>query len=381
MKNIFLVLALFLILLLTSSQTLAKEKDISFLAALTTSIKNIFAQDDVQTTPASPEMQNAIPVEDIQEEQEEFVDPRETKQVLKEIKDMRRELNRFSKQLKKLSNNADDVNLIDTLLGQIAGFENTIKSGVNLRDTIQEFRDEQIWEQINRFRAKIEIPKEIKQWNREIKILEKTIKLKSYRNFNLNLENAKIKIEEIKSSLAEVQGYYNSGNLEDAMEEFNFLRQELHPSEILNVIQRIRDLAYRLKVVKDEEIKNQVSEIIGEVVNNFNEGEYRMARELMDESWNDISLIIYKAYSVGKKNGYTKKGFLEMADRLEENIKDKAEEKRARLQESIEMKPKPTEPVVEQVEPKPVEPKPTETQPSPAPAEGNTSSPQQATPQ
>lgn len=243
------------------------------------------------------------------QQDEEWVDPREVQQALREMKDMRKELNRMIKQAKKLPNGAAMASDMNTLLGQIASFESKINEGVELRDNIQEFRDAQIWQEINKFRAQIEIPKEIIQWNKEIKRLEKAFTQKKYQSLGLNLEGAKAKSTEVREALARVQEYYNSGDFESAMEEFNDLRQDLYIGEILNVIQRTQELMNRLKAVKNAEVKTQIQEAFNEVIDNFNEGEYRVARELMDESWNDIMKMINQALSVGKKKEFLKRAF------------------------------------------------------------------------
>lgn len=362
MRKSFLII-LILAGLVFSAPVLAKEKNNeSFWATVINSFKNLFAQEETRAVPSTEE---AIPVEEQKEEQEEYVDPREVKQVLREIKDQRRELNRIAKQLKKLPNSADDLNLISSLLEKIANFEKAIKSETNLRDTIQEFREEQIWEQMNILRAKAEIPREMKQWNQEIKKLERIIKQKAFQKLGLDLEKAKAKIEELKAALAKVQEFYNSGDLESAIEEFDGLRQELHPGEISSVLYQMREVMDRLRMIKNEEIRNMVKELLNEVITNFNEGEYRVAREIMDESRNEIMSIIAKAYKVGKKKGYTKEKFSEMAEKLEEQMRDKAEEKKARMEEIMEkvreMKAEPAQPA-EQA--KPAEPTTQSAQPA-----------------
>ena len=322
MRKLFLGILIFS-LMAGATPALAKMSPNSFLAAVAKLVQEIMPSEEILVEPEEPM-------------DEEFVDPREVQQVLKEIKDMRRELNRFAKQFKKLPNSGDDLNQINTLLEQLAGFESNINQGVDLRDNIQEFRDAQIWEQVNIFRAKIEIPKETAQWNKEIKKLEKMLVQKKYQNLGLDLGGAKSKVEEIKAGLARVQESYNSGDLETAMAEFDDLRQDFHPGEMFSVIQRMWDVMSKLKMVKDAEVRNQIRGALDEVVTNFNEGEYRIARELMDENFNEIMTLISKAYSVGKKKGVSKEGLFRMTEQLEGKLKEQAEEKRVNIQEMRE---------------------------------------------
>lgn len=338
MRKLFFagIVILFLGFLFVLTPTLAKIIDSPFLAGISKIVQNILPSKELQ--PVSPE------------EGEEFVDPRDVKQVLREIKDMKRELKRFAKEFKKLPNSQDDLNQVNNLLTQVTDFENRINQGVNLREVIQEFRDEQIWEDLNKFRAKIEIPKEMKYWNKDIKRLEKMLKQKKYQDLGFDLEKTKNKLDETKTSLAKIQEYYNNGDLESAIEEFDDLRQDFHPGEILSALQRTQELMSRAKKIKDAEVQNQIKEMFDEVVSSFNEGEYRIARELIDENFNEISQVIYKAYSVGKK-GNTKEGFFEMTENFEQTLKNKADEKKAKLQEIRQKTEEAPQPITPQIPP------------------------------
>ena len=329
MQKTFLILLISGVLAV-ASPALAKTEGNSFWAAVGKIVQDIMP---------GGEEEKFQPVIEEEQQDEEWVDPREVQQVLREMKDIKRELNRMIKQAKKLSNGAAMVSDMNTLLGQVANFESKINEGVDLRDNIQEFRDAQLWEEVNKFRAQIEIPKEITQWNKEIKKLEKMLGQKKYQNLGLNLDGAKTKVAEVKDVLAKVQEFYNSGDYESAMEEFNDLRQDLYIGEISNIIRRTQELAQRLKAVKNAEIKTQIQEVFSEVIDNFNEGEYRVARELMDESWNDIMKTINRALSVGKKKGVSRENFIQMTDKLEEQMKNKAEEKKVKMQEMREPQP------------------------------------------
>jgi len=341
MQKTFLILLMSGVLAV-ASPALAKVPDNSFWAAVGKIVQNIL--------PGEKEEMNQSGVNEEQFD-EDFVDPREVQQALREIKDQKRELNRMAKQAKKLVNGGEIINEINILLEQAVGFENKINGEVDLRDNIQEFRDAQIWEEVNKIRAKVEIPKEITQWNKEIKKLDKMLTQKKFQNLGLDLAKVGVKSEEIKAVLARVQEFYNSGDYESAMEEFNDLRQDLYIGEISNVIQRTQELANRLKSVKDAEVKTQIQELFGEVISNFNEGEYRVARELMDESWNDIMKTINQALTVGKKKGVSKENFLQITNKLEEQMKNKSEEKKVKMEEVREQREEKIQPVPEITQP------------------------------
>ncbi|MDO8663745.1 MAG: hypothetical protein Q7K28_02840 [Candidatus Wildermuthbacteria bacterium] len=337
MQKIILT-ALILGVLAAASPALAETPDNSFWAAIGKMVQ------DFAPSGGEKEMNQQEGGGEGEMMDEDFVDPREVQQVQREIKDQRRELTRIAKQAKKLPNGGEIVNEINALLEQVAGFESRINQGIDLRDSIQEFRDAQIWQELNKIRARVEIPKEITQWQKELKRVEKMLGQKKSQNLGLNLDMARSKIEETKATLARVQEFYNNGDFESAMEEFDDLRQDFHPGEIMSVIQRMQELANRLKAVKNQDIKNQVQELFQEVIDNFNEGEYRVARELMDESWNDIMKVINQALLVGKKKGTSKQNFFQMTDKLQEQMKNKAEEKKVKMEEVREQREEKTQP-------------------------------------
>lgn len=325
MRLKFFYIVLIVFVLAAASPAYAKSGTQSFfnrmLGALVNAVENII--------PSAP-----LPDEVKEEAKEELVDPREVQQVLRELRDINRELKRFAKQLAKLPNSSDDVSAIHNLITQVENYRMAVNSGENLRDAIQDFRDAQMWDELNKFRAKVEVPKEMKNWNKEIKKIEKLLKQKKIQNasseFGFDLEGARTKIQELKVGLSNVQEYYSAGDLESAIEEFDGLRQELQPWDLGNVLQRFNELAARLKKVKDQQIKEQVKETLSEIVSNFNDGDYQLARELMEENFNDLLQIIFKA-SGGVKNWgkkYDKEGMMDTMEKIENKMKEKIEEKK-----------------------------------------------------
>ena len=120
MNKIFfavLILAVFL----TAKPALAKTND-SLWAAI---IK--FAQEIIP----GGENEMSQPMEE-EKFDEDFVDPRELQQVLREIKDLKKELNRLAKQAGKTAGRETILADVNALLGQVSGFESNINSGANL---------------------------------------------------------------------------------------------------------------------------------------------------------------------------------------------------------------------------------------------------------
>lgn len=306
--------------LLAALPASAKVQDNSFWAAISKLVQE-FAPGEEETLLEKGEAD------------EDFVDPRQVQDVLKQIKDLRKELNRLAKQAKKLSNAGEIQNDISALLEKLSGFQTDIEDGVEVRSALQDFWDEQVWEQLNPIRARIEIPTQMKQMEREIKKLEKISSQKKYQNLELNLDGVRTRVNEARQGISRISELYNAGEFSDAMEEFNALREEFSPWDISNVIQRTQEVFSKLRSIKNAEIREQIKQIWAEVIVNFNDGEYRVAWELMNEAQQQVWTLISQALSVGKKKGQSRESFIRKTDQLQEQMKSKAEEKREKFQE------------------------------------------------
>jgi len=94
----------------------------------------------------------------------EFVEQREITEVLRQIKDIKREIQRLVKKATK-ANLTAEVAQLNELSAQLLPLETTLKGSPDTisRDTLQEFYDAQMWETLNGIRIKIELPNEIKK--------------------------------------------------------------------------------------------------------------------------------------------------------------------------------------------------------------------------
>lgn len=296
----------------------------SFLGAAARFVQNAF----------SPEEENGAPEEE--QNPEDFVDPAEIRRVTQDIKNMRRELTRFAKQIQKLPNSSDDATQIQNLLGELSSAEQKLQSGTDVRETLQDFYDARIWEDINKIRAKIEVPKEITQWTKEIKRAEKSLALKKYQTLGLDTAQAKQKLQEVKNMLVQVESFYGAGDLESAIETLDEVRQDFHPGEVMGVADRMYQIATALKRVKDATVKTQIQNVLQDAVSEFNSGEYRAARELMDEAAPEIMKIITTVTSAGKKKVNVQQNMNQLGEKIKEKmetIRQKGEETERRKEE------------------------------------------------
>lgn len=261
------------------------------------------------------------------DEREEFIDPREVKQTLREIRDMKRELKRFSSRVKKLAN-ADAMKLeIDSVLSKLTAFEESIKtaqnSGTGARDTIEEFRSAELWEEVNTLRSRVELPTQIKSMQKEMKKLKKLANQRTFKNLGFDMGALNSYISETDSLITKLNELYNAGNWEDLNSEMEDLYGAAHPGEIMSVMHRMRDLYGKMRSVKDKEVKAALEETLAEVKESFNQGDFRAARETFDDYADDLERLIMGAMKIGRRGGMSEEDFDDNLQKVRDLIETK----------------------------------------------------------
>ena len=224
----------------------------------------------------------------------DFVDPKEVQNTLRNISQMRTQIKQIISQNKKTAT-AVDISELNVVLAEANKAYTAIKnsSDEEMRSNMQEFYDGQYWERIQAVRTRLEIPRELKQMAPIFKRLERTLSTKAIQNIGLDIGRAKQRVAEMKQLADQVRAAYNSGDMETAMEAMQELRESGgHPGEIEGTIFRFRDIKNMVKRVKDTAVRNEIDSVLQEVVDAFNEGEYRQARETMDEYADDLQRLL-----------------------------------------------------------------------------------------
>ena len=265
-----------------------------------------------------------------EEGQHDFVDPRELQQVLREIRDLQSQIKQLTSQMRKNPAFADDLVKINALGAELAQFNSSIRSavssGASPREVIQDFRDNQYWDQLNAVRAKVQLPREIKQIETTLRRLERTLKVKSIQQIGINVGALEAKIGEMKQTLASVQGHLAAGNFEEAQEAMQLFHEGGHPGEIEGTIYRVRDTKNLLKRVKDEQIRAEVDKILQPVIDAFNAGEYRDARETLDEYADDLQRLIQRFLTIRVFQGRSRQDSFSRIQNLDSLIRAKLQE-------------------------------------------------------
>lgn len=229
--------------------------------------------------------------------------PQECRDVRRQIRDQFRELNRFEKMLRKLKLGADLQLLVD-LRAKLKGFDNGIASGCT-RDRLQEFWDEQIWEEINKFRCKAELPQQHVQIERELKRLDRQSTPKRMQFTGLDQERYKANLGRVKQALADAKAAVASGSCEDANEAMQtFWEEGMHPGEIMSVVNRLYELGKQLARVKDSKVREVFAEVLQPVIDAANEGDFRDANQALNDVFNELQQMLFKVINRRQYRGY-----------------------------------------------------------------------------
>jgi|GEM_PF-1633584 len=272
---------------------------------------------------------------EIPEMDEEFVDPREIKNVLADIKRMRLQLKSFVTKLKKIKNTADDLARITEIQTSITEYEGKIKNpseDESIRGNLQDFYDNNYWDEINLLRAKVELPTEIKNYTKELTRVKKLLINKTFPKLGFDMNALKGRLTEMETAIADVQAKYNGGDLEGAMEAMQEVRDSGHPGEINGVLMQTRDILQRTKSVRSKDIQALITEIIQPVIDAFNEGEFREANMVLSQIGQELMQLQNKLMRTTNLDEATSQKF----EKLQQMVEDK-------LQNGGEMGEKPLE--------------------------------------
>lgn len=291
---------------------------------------------------------------DMNDIRQEFVPPREIKQVFQEIKNQQQELNRYKKQLAKVVGGSATLGMIENLLVQLETYKTNISQAVgrDQRDAMQDFRDAQIWEEINKIRAVVELPKEMKNIVRDLKIVQKNVKSASYQKalkfFEIDIEKLRTNLDAKQAVVDQINAFSNEGDVENA---FLLLEEDIHqgwhPGDVRHFSDMMRETHQRMKGLKDSEIRDQIMFILSSIVDTFNQGDYREAKDgfiQFGDQMQKYERLFQRYYKGGDEFDEKTQNALE---KLESIIQNKLQKGEIPVEQKIPSKPIPSTPVQE----------------------------------
>lgn len=239
------------------------------------------------------------------------INPERIQNGLRDITRFRTELKNILRQIRKQASSSDLEELVkvQTEVDKIySDVSNSSASDFSTaEEVIQNFYDGEYYDKINKIRTRIQIPQELKQIQQSLRRVDKILKTKAVQSLSLNIDKAKELASQMKQSSDKIQELYNAGNYEDAGDLLQELRDNGHPGDIESTISRVRDIKNTLKRIKDTEVKVAVEKILQEVIDKFNNGEYRDARETLDEYSDDLMKMVNQFAKVKTLNRSTSK--------------------------------------------------------------------------
>lgn len=225
-----------------------------------------------------------------EEQQEPQIDPREIRQALRDITQMQRDLKRFSSSLRRYK---ADTSEVDQLLEKINQYRATI-SGSDMEavgTAVHEFRDENFWETIQKIRAKVELPRQIEQMKKEINRLEKMTKSAIYQRMGVDIDKIITYINDSRAKISQMESLLSSGEFEEINDLIQQNQDSPMPGEIGKVLMRLKEIDSRIRRIRDADLKDRVQSLVSEVVQLVNAGEYREAKDLINQNMQQIQQI------------------------------------------------------------------------------------------
>ncbi len=287
--------------------------------------------------PRCPEGARCIDLNDIvktepprEEERHIFIDPNAVKQWIRETRDHERELKRLVRQAKKLPGAETIALQAETLLKTVLDFRQKFQTLKNeeLQETDSEFHDARIWDEINAIRMKVELPKQLKEIERELKRTGKLLTQKTFKRlaeFGLDIKKIASDLASIQATVDKVKILIASSadpeEMQEAMQEI--WENGMHPGEIGGVLHQLRNMTDGLRRIKRKDIRALVQEILQPIIDAVNESDYREANQLLQELWPSMNRVMQQLYRFRGKT-------------INDNLREKLEQFEMRIQEKLE---------------------------------------------
>ncbi|MDP3725501.1 MAG: hypothetical protein Q8R20_03480 [Nanoarchaeota archaeon] len=253
-------------------------------------------------------------------DQQDYVDPREIQQAQKQINDLKKQAQRLVKKVAKNAALANEAVELQNFLTELGNYATGIQSGA--RETLQEFYDAELWERINGFQARIEMPTEISKMEKDLARLEKLIATKTFQVDGVDMGLVRSKIEEIRNAVNGAKNALSSGDVEGAREYLQVVYEGTHPGEIHGVLQQLREITKQLKTIKNAEIKQAIMEVISPAYEAVAAGDFREANMALSEINREIFSLFGKLKNTRTVNTDLRTKMRALEQKLEGRIQE-----------------------------------------------------------
>ncbi|MEK7629737.1 MAG: hypothetical protein AAB394_04485 [Patescibacteria group bacterium] len=264
------------------------------------------------------------------------IDREQIQRSIKDISRFRTELKNTLRQIKKQASPADleELTKIQAEVDQVYSTLSNTSDSSSAVEAMQSFHEGEYWDKVNKIRTRVQIPQELKRFQQSFKRVDKTLQAKAVQSLGLNIDKAKQEVAEMKQLANNVQSQYDSGSYEEAGESMRDLHENGQPGDIESTIARVRDIKSTLKRVKDTEVRTAAEEVLQEVIDKFNNGEYRDARETLDQYSNDLMKMLNQFAKAKTLNRSASKNQIQNLGNLIEKKLQEIDVKQGQTQES-----------------------------------------------
>lgn len=292
--------------------------------------------------------------QEIQDIREQFIPERELKNEYRQMKDQEREINRFltkligkpnSEKRKRESTSATQSSLVKQLnemLSAISANRSSIQksSGADQRSAVEEYRNNNqgTWDEINKLRAVIEIPDQLKDVKAQLKFVTAQVKPavrkdgstgpipfeKTASFFGIDLAVLQSAVKEKADTISEIESAVQSGDAETAQ---SLMQESIyngwHPGDLRGLLDMTKGAYQQTKAIRDNELREQIITIIDPIVETMGSGDYRAAREGMEQVSREMHS--YERFFNGPQRGRSTVKMDAAFDKLEGLMKKKFE--------------------------------------------------------
>ncbi len=227
-----------------------------------------------------------------EQDQGDYVDPQEIRQVQRQISDLKKQAQRLLTKTKKSTALANEAAEVQSFLTELVSYATNIQGGT--RDALQEFYDAELWEKMNGFQARIEMPTEINRMQKDLTRLEKLIAAKTFRVDGVDMNMVRSNIEEIRNAISGAKSALSSGDAESAREYLQTIYEGTNPGEMYGVLQQLKEVTKQLKTVKNAGVKQSIIEVLAPAYESVAAGDFREANMALSEINRELFSILGK---------------------------------------------------------------------------------------
>lgn len=293
--------------------------------------------------------------QDIQEIREQFIPERELKNEYSQMKNQERELNRFltkligaptsekrKRALVATTPQSPIVTQLNEMLTSLATNRALIQksSGADQRSAVEEYRNNNqgTWDEINKLRAVIEIPDQLKDVKTQLKFVTTQVNPSVLKNgstgpipfektasfFGIDLAALQSAVKEKADTIAEIETAVETGDAETAQ---SLMQESIyngwHPGDMRGLLDMTKGAYQQTKAIRDNELREQIITIIEPIVETMGSGDYRAAREGIEQVSREMHS--YERFFNGPQRGRSTVKMDAAFDKLEGLMKKKFE--------------------------------------------------------